>query len=70
MLINQRVLIIYPSDLFSVEFSLGFLQLAPDEGLSYYITIILSVNNLENCGLCLSRRHIYGNIVQKHRWIY
>ena len=30
---------------------------------SYYIIIIISANNSENYGLCLSQRHIYGNIV-------
>ena len=40
MLVNERVLIIYPSDLCSVEFSSGILQLAPDEGLWLLVTTL------------------------------
>ena len=60
MLVNERVLIFYPSDIFSVAFSSGISTIGARWGtlaLSYYTTIIISVNNLENCGLCLSQRH-------------
>ena len=41
MLVNERVLIIYPSDLFSVEFSSGISTIgATDEGLSLLVTTL------------------------------
>ena len=41
MLVNERVLIIYPSDLFSVEFSSGISTIgAIDEGLWLLVTTL------------------------------
>ena len=41
MLVNEHVLIIYPSDLFSVEFSSGISTIgAIDEGLSLLVTTL------------------------------
>ena len=44
-----------------------FLQFAPDEGLwlLVFALILRLVNISENCGLCLSQRHIYDIVESK-----
>ena len=63
MLVNEHVLIIYRSDVFSVEFSWGISTTGIINewtlAFSYYITISILVNNLKSCGLCLSQTYLW-----------